>query len=123
MLDATKESCENMQQWEEGKFTCPPTGISIHRKVNLQDTEVSEEICDKFHDLCSRCPQVFSSHSEDFGHTDLVTMDTEMGNSLAISQKPYNLSRKHTVWVQKELETLKKQGSLLKVFLLGLVSQ
>ena len=30
------------------------------------------------------------------GHSDLVTTDMETGDSLPISQKPYNLSMKHT---------------------------
>ena len=34
--------------------------------------------------------QVFAKDSEAFGHTDLVTMDIETGNTLPISQKPYN---------------------------------
>ena len=52
----------------------------------------------------------FSNGSEDFGHTDLVAMDIETEDSLPISQKPYNISLKHTAWVQKELETLGKAG-------------
>ena len=56
---------------------------------------------------------------EDFGHTDLVTMDIETADSLTISQKPYNLSLKHMTWVQKELETLEKLELLFKVFPLG----
>ena len=63
-------------------------------------------------------PRFFSNDSEDFAHTDLVTMDMEIEGSLPIQQKPYNLSLKHTTWVQKELETLEKAGLLFKVFLL-----
>ena len=40
-------------------------------------------------------------------------MDIETGNSLPILQKPYNLSVKHTTWVQKELETLEKAGIIV----------
>ena len=55
----------------------------------------------------------FSNDTEDFGHTDLVTMDIETGEILPISQKPYNISLKHTTWVQNELETLKKAGIIV----------
>ena len=41
---------------------------------------------------------------------NVVTMDMEIGDSLPISHKPYNLSLKLTAWVQKELETLEKAG-------------
>ena len=55
----------------------------------------------------------FPNDSEDFGHTGLVSMDIETGDSLPISQKPYNLSLKHTAWVQKELQTLEKAGIIV----------
>ena len=42
-----------------------------------------------------------SNDSEDFEHTDLVTMDIEIGDSLPISQKPYNISLKHTAWYKR----------------------
>ena len=45
----------------------------------MQNTEVSENIQERFQDLCTRYFQVFLNDSEDFGHTDLVTMDMEVG--------------------------------------------
>ena len=45
-------------------------------------------------------------------------MDIETGNSPPISQKPYNLSLKHTAWVQKELEALEKAGIIVQSVLL-----
>ena len=41
-------------------------------------------------------------------------MEIETGKSLCISQKPYNLSLKHTALVQKELETLEKVGIIVQ---------
>ena len=40
-------------------------------------------------------------------------MDIETGDSPPISKKPYNLSLKHTAWVQKELEILEKAGIIV----------
>ena len=37
----------------------------------------------------------FSFNNEDIGHTQLVTMDVNMGDSPPICQKPYTLSLKH----------------------------
>ena len=48
-----------------------------------------------------------------FGHTDLVTMNKETGDNPHISQKPYNLSLKHTTWIQKEIETLEMAGIIV----------
>ena len=39
-------------------------------------------------------------------------MEIEIGNSLPVLQKPYNLPWKHIAWVQQELEMLQKQESL-----------
>ena len=41
-------------------------------------------------------------------------MDIKTEDSLHISQKPYNLSLKHTTWVQKELKTLEKVGFIVQ---------
>ena len=41
-------------------------------------------------------------------------MVIDTGDSLSISQKPYNLSLKHAAWVQKELETLEKAGIIVQ---------
>ena len=40
-------------------------------------------------------------------------MDIKQGTP-PISQKPYNLSMKHTAWVQKELETLEKTSIIVQ---------
>ena len=55
-------------------------------------------------------PKFFFQMTQRILDTDLVTMNIKTGDSPPISQKPYNLSLKHTAWVQKELETLEKTG-------------
>ena len=59
-------------------------------------------------------PDICANDSEDFGHTDLGTMDIETGDGLSISKTPYNLSLKHTALVRKDLETLEKEGIFLQ---------
>ena len=49
-----------------------------------------------FCDFGSRYLHVFYSYAEDFGHTDLLTIDVEIGDSVPVSQKQYNLPLKHT---------------------------
>ena len=41
-------------------------------------------------------------------------MDTEIRDSLSISQKPYNLTLKHAAWNQKELVILEKAGVIVQ---------
>ena len=74
-----------------------------------------------FETLVLGIPMVFfSNNSEDFENTDLVTMDIETRDSLPISQKPYNLSSKHIMWVQKGIrDTVKGKNYCPKCFSLG----
>ena len=57
---------------------------------------------------------MFSLNNEDIGHTQLVTMDVDMGDSPPICQKPYTLPLKHYNWVQQEIETLECAGVIRK---------
>ena len=80
----------------------------MHRKVELQDAEVSEEHQKAFKELCNEFKDIFSVDSSDIGKTPLVEMEIDTGDSPPITQKPYTLPLKHAKWVQKELEFWKK---------------
>ena len=41
-------------------------------------------------------------------------MEIDGGDSSPITQKPYTLPLKHTMWVQKELEILEKAGVIVR---------
>ena len=97
----------------EKKFITSPAEVSTHRKVNLQDAEVSEKYRKQFKPLCKEFEDIFSKDSTDIGKTPLITMDINTGDSPPVCQKPYNLPLKHTEWVQKELETLEKAGVIV----------
>ena len=78
---------KTIQKYTTTGFTCSPADISIIRQVDFQDEDISEEIWDKLCDLCYKYPQIFSSNSEDFGHTDVVTVDKDTEDSLCQSYK------------------------------------
>ena len=99
---------EDSQNPEEKKFITSPADIEIHRKVNLQDADVSDEHQKAFQDLCHEFKDIFSVDSGDIGKTPLVEMEIDTGDSPPITQKPYTLPLKHAEWVQKELEILVK---------------
>ena len=101
---------EVFQQQGEKKFITSPTDIDVHRKVELQDANVSEEHQNAFNELCKEFKDIFSVDSSDIGKTPLVEMEIDIGDSLPITQKPYTLPLKHAKWVQKELEILEKAG-------------
>ena len=108
-LEVTAEQPKNPLLYRVGQFFCSSADIAVNRKVNLQDAEV--RVFERnFKTFVSSILKFFSKNSENFGHTDLVTIDIETGDSSPISQKSYNLSLKHTTWVQKELEILEKVG-------------
>ena len=105
---------EVLQEQGEKKFITSPADIDVHRKVELQDAEVSEEHQNAFKELCNEFKDIFSVDSSDIGKTPLVEMEIDTGDSPPITQKPYTLPLKHAKWVQKELEILEKAGVIVR---------
>ena len=66
-----------------------PAQVTEHRCVELKDQNISEETRRKFEELKEKFPKVFLLNNEDIGHTQLVTMDVDMGDS------PPSLSKTH----------------------------
>ena len=98
----------------EKKFITSPADIEVHRKVELQDTNISDEQRQAFKDLCMEFNDIFSTDSGDIGKTPLLEVEIDTGDSLPITQKPYTLPLKHTEWVQRELEILEKAGVIVR---------
>ena len=98
----------------EKKFITSPADIEIHRKVELQDADISDEQWQAFKDLCMEFNDIFSTDSGDIGKTPLLEVEIDTGDSLPITQKPYTLPLKHTEWVQRELEILEKAGVIVR---------
>ena len=108
------EDNEVSQNQEEKRFITSPADIEIHRKINLQDADVSDEHQKALQDLCHEFKDIFSVDSGDIGKTPLVEMEIDTGDSPPITQKPYTLPLKHAEWVQKELEILEKAGVIVR---------
>ena len=47
-LQVTSEQPENPLPYREGQFICSPADVSVHRKVDLQDAEVRENVQERF---------------------------------------------------------------------------
>ena len=88
----------------EKKFITSPVDIEVHRKVELQNADVTEAQQDAFRVLCNEFKDIFSIDTSDIGKTPLIQMEIDTGDSPPITQKPYTLPLKHATWVQKELE-------------------
>ena len=65
----------------EKKFITSPAEVNTHRKMQLQDAEVTEENREKFKQLCEEFEDIFSKDSTDIGKTPLITMDIDTGDS------------------------------------------
>ena len=62
-------------------FICSQADVPGHRKVHLQDKNISSNICQRLEELCDEYGQAFSKHNEDIGRTKLVKMDVDTGDS------------------------------------------
>ena len=101
-------------EYTEKKFITSPTDIDVHRKVDLQDADVTEEQQNAFKELCDEYKDIFSTDSSDIGKTPLIEMEIDTSDSPPITQRPYILPLKYATWVQKELEILEKAGVIVR---------
>ena len=92
----------------EKRFITSPADIEVHRKVELQDAEVTEAQQKAFKDLFMEFNDIFSTDSSDIGKTPLLEVEIDTGDNVPITQKPYTLPLKHAKWVQRELDILEK---------------
>ena len=105
---------EIISESKEKKFITSLADIEVHRKVELQDANVTEVQQNAFKELCNEFKDIFSIDSSDIGKTPLIEMEIDTGDSPPITQKPYTLPLKHATWVQRELEILEKAGVIVR---------
>ena len=101
-------------EYNKKKFISSPADIDMHRKVDLQDAEVTKEQQKDFRELCNEYKDIFSIDSSDIGKTPLIGMEIDSSDSPPITQRSYTLPLKHATWVQKELEILEKAGVIVR---------
>ena len=93
----TKCVIETPFELNEKKFIASPADIDIHRKVDLQDAEITWEHQEAFKELCNEYKDIFCMDSSDIGKTPMIEMEIDMGDSPPITQKPYTLPLKHAI--------------------------
>ena len=98
---------------------CSPAEVKYHRRVEFKDHNASADMKKHFEDLCHQFPEVFSTNSKDIGHTNLITMDIDTGDSPPSVKKPYTPPLKHYDWVQQEIEFGKSRHHHKKCFPMG----
>ena len=105
-----EENTENMEK----RFITSPADIEVHRKVELQDADITEVQQNAFKNLYKEFSDIFSTDSSDIRKTPLLGVEIDTRDSLPITQKPYTLPLKHTTWVQRELEILEKPRVIVR---------
>ena len=98
----------------QSDLICSPAKVKFHRRVELKDHNVTKETKKYFEEICQQFPEVFSTNNEDIGRTNLITMETDTGDSLPSAKKPYTLPLKHYEWVQQEIESLERAGIITR---------
>ena len=69
------------------KFITSPAQIESQRKVKLQNAPITDEDRSNFKELCNKYTDIFSRSSEDIGHTPLLKMDIDTGDSPPVCQR------------------------------------
>ena len=95
---------------KDDDFLKSPAEAPVHRKVLLEDKNISPKTQEAFDKLCKKYDDIILKNSGDIGKTMLVEMEIDTGNHPPIASKPYTLPSKHYDWVQKEIETLERAG-------------
>ena len=105
------EFFENPFMQKEDNFLKSPAEALVHRKVLLEDKNISPKTQQAFDELCQKYEDIISKNSGDIGKTMLVEMEIDTGNPPPpIASKPYTLPLKHYEWVHREIETFGRVG-------------
>ena len=105
-----KEQWCELSEVVESDFLISPGDIYPNRKVELEDADIKDATRVSFKALCEQQHEAFSKNNKDIGHTQLIEMEIDTGDSLPVTQSPYTLPLKHYNWVRQEIETLEKSG-------------
>ena len=74
------EFFENPFMQKEDDFLKSPAEALVHRKVLLEDKNISPKTQKAFDKLCEKYDNIISKNSGDIGKTMLVEMETDTGN-------------------------------------------
>ena len=84
------------------KCECPP----------LADCACTPAQLEQFEQLCAEYADIFSTNHLDVGHTRLIEVDIDTGDSPPIAQAPYCVALRHVDWLRDELTKLEEVGMI-----------
>ena len=86
------ELFENPFMKKKDDFLKSPAEVPTHRKVLLEDKDISPKTQKAFEKLCERYDKIISKNSGDIGKTMLVEMEIDTGNH----PLPHHIQTLHT---------------------------
>ena len=98
-LEKMSEFFENPFMQKEDDFLKSLAEAPVHRKVLLEDKNISPKMQQAFDELCQKYEDIISKNSGDIGKTMLVEMEIDTGNHPPVASKPYTLPPKHYKWI------------------------
>jgi hypothetical protein len=108
--DQSKEDTKLPVTPKDCNFVLSPAQEVKESKPKLPDYKCKKKTWEDFLKMTDEYDDIFSACQTDIGHTKLLTMDIDTGDSPPIAQKPYTVALKHAEWLQEELEQLEKAG-------------
>ncbi len=76
----------------------------------LADCTCTPAQLEQFEQLCTEYADIFSTNHLDVGHTHLIEVDIDTGDSPPIAQAPYRVALRHVDWLRDELTKLEEAG-------------
>ena len=82
------EFFKNLFEMRKDDFLKSPAEVPVHRKVLLEDKDISPKTPKASDKLCEKYDDIISKNSGDIGKTMLVEMEIETGNHPPIASNP-----------------------------------
>ena len=76
----------------------------------LADCTCTPAQLEQFEQLCAEYANIFATNHLDVGHTCLIEVDIDTGDSPPIAQAPYCVALHHVDWLREELTKLEEAG-------------
>ena len=115
-----KQEGEVSKESLEKRFITSPTDIEVHRKVELQDADITDEQQKAFKDLYTEFNDIFSTDSSDIGKTPLLEVEIDTSDSLPITQKTlYSSFKTHCMGTKRTINFRESWSNSEKCLTLG----
>ena len=98
----------------EKKFITSPADIDVHRKVDLQDAEVTKEQQEASKEICNEYRDIFSVNSGDIGKIPLLEMEIDTGDSLTDHPKTLYSTFETCCLGTERIRILEKAGVIVR---------